>query len=184
MPTIFTIGHSNQKAAHFVELLEKYSIECVVDVRSKPYSRFHHFNREPLEKRLAELDIDYLYLGDDLGGHPEDKELYENERVVYERVAALRGFRREIRNVADKSGQVRLALMCSEENPEKCHRHPLLADALKKRGVKVVHLRRDGTSQDAESITEPVSSQMPLLELGGEDLSWNSPKRIRPRGKS
>ena len=184
MPTLFTIGHSNQKAADFIELLEQYSIECVVDVRSKPRSRFPYFNRGPLEKRLRELGIDYLYLGDHLGGHPDDDSLYRDGRVVYERVAALSGFRREIRNVADKSRQVRLALMCSEEDPAKCHRHPLLATALKKRGVKVIHLRRDGTCQDADSISEPVGPQMPLLELGGEDLSWKSPKRIRPRGTS
>lgn len=184
MPTLFTIGHSNHKADDFIDLLQKYSIECVVDVRSKPSSRFHHFKQKPLKERLGELGIDYLFVGDHLGGHPEDNTLYENGRVVYERVAALRGFRREVRNVANKSGKARLVLMCSEENPEECHRHPLLAEAFTKRGVKVVHLRRDGSCQDSESITEPVGQQMPLLEPGGEDLSWKSPKRIRPISKS
>ena len=184
MPTIFTIGHSNQKAADFVELLRKYSIECVVDVRSKPYSRFRHFNREPLEKRLGDLGIDYLFLGDDLGGHPEDKTLYANDRVVYERMTALSGFRREIRNVADRSREARLVLMCTEEDPAKCHRHPLLASALKKRSVRVVHVRRDGSCQEADSIAEPVGQQMPLLEPEGEDLEWISPKKIRPQNKS
>ena len=184
MPTLFTIGHSNQKAVDFVDLLQEYEIECVVDVRTKPYSRFRHFNRELLEERLRELSIDYVFRGEDLGGHPEDDTLYANGRVVYERVAALSGFRRQIRDLADKSAQARIALMCSEEDPAKCHRHPLLAVAFRKRGVKVVHLRRDGSCQDDESIVEPVDQQMPLLEPDGEDLSWKSPKRIRPRSKS
>ncbi|MYA51113.1 MAG: DUF488 domain-containing protein [Chloroflexi bacterium] len=182
MPTVFTIGHSNQPAAEFFALLTKHNIECLVDVRSNPYSRFRHFNREPLDDRLARLGIRYLYLGDSLGGHPNPDEFYVGGRVAYERVAALPEFRRGIGQVVDASEQQRLALMCTEEDPALCHRHPLLARMLVERDLEVLHIRRDGTVQDATQMVERVDLRMPLFESDGEDLTWVSPKRIR-RGR-
>ena len=182
MPTVFTIGHSNQPAAEFDALLEKHRIHCVVDVRSKPQSRFGQFNRKALETRLRGLSIGYLYLGDELGGHPDPDEFYEGGYVVYERVANLRPFRRGIGRVADESEQRCLALMCAEEDPAKCHRHPLLARMLVERGIEVLHLRRDGSVQDATKMAGEVDPRLPLFEPAGEDLTWRSPKQIRRRG--
>ncbi len=182
MPTIFTIGHSNQPADGFLALLRDHSIECVVDVRSKPYSRFRHFNRESLRRRLNNQGLDYLYLGSELGGHPEGDDFYESHRVAYERIAALPEFRRGIKQVIDESEQRRIALMCTEEDPAKCHRHPLLARTLLERGVTVLHLRRDGSIQDATTMIDPTSPQLPLFEPPGEDLTWRSPKIIRRSG--
>ena len=181
MCTVFTIGHSNQSANTFDSLLAMYRIEQVVDVRTKPYSRFRHFNREPLKKRLVDRGIDYLFLGDLLGGHPESDELYFNGRVAYQRVAALPGFRRGIKQVVAASEEHRLALMCTEEDPAKCHRHPLLASALLERNLRVLHVRRDGSIQAADSMTEQTNLQLPLFEPVGEDRTWHSPKRIRRR---
>ena len=179
MPTVFTIGHSNQPADEFVALLVNRDIEYLLDVRSRPNSRFHRFKREPLSWRLSTLGIYYLYVGDQLGGYPESADYYVDGRVAYERVAALRGFRLGIDRVVDLCEQHSLVLMCSQENPVDCHRHPLLASALIERGIEVLHLRRDGSVQDAAALTVQASQQMPLFELVGEDLTWRSPKRIR-----
>ena len=179
--TLYTIGHSTLPAADFDGLLKEQNIELLVDVRSKPYCRYRHFNREPLGARLHTKGIQYLYLGNQLGGHPASDRLYENGRVVYERIAASREFRRGIGRVVEETERNRLVLMCTEEDPTKCHRHPLLASALLERDLRVLHLRRNGSVQDAMHVIEPNSLQMPLLETVGEDLTWQSPKRIRPR---
>ena len=181
MPTVYTIGHSNQPADEFDALLLRQSIERVVDVRSRPRSRFGQFNGKALAKRLTGRGIEYLYLGDQLGGYPEPDALYDDGRVVYERVAALPHFRSGIKRVAKECEQQRMALMCAQEDPKVCHRHPLLASALLERGVEVLHLRRDGSVQDAATMTEQTSLQLPLLEPVGEDLTWRSPKRIPRR---
>ena len=181
--TVFTIGHSNQPAAEFLSLLKANGVELVVDVRSKPYSRYRHFKREALEERLAGLGIRYSYRGEELGGHPPGDEFYnEQGRVAYERLAGLRKFRRAIGKIVDDSEREVLALLCAEEDPAKCHRHPLLAVALLESGLRVIHLRRDGSVQDAEDMIGEGSQQLPLLEPVGEDAMWQSPKRIRPRG--
>ena len=164
-------------------LLKAQDIELVVDVRSKPYSRFRHFNRESLEERLTGLGIRYSHRGVELGGHPPEDEFYnEQGRVAYERLAASRKFRRAIGKIVEDSEQYTLVLMCAEEDPAKCHRHPLLAVALLENGLRVLHLRRDGSVQDAEGMIEQSSLQLPLVEPVGEDVMWQSPKRIRPRG--
>ena len=184
MTTVFTIGHSNQPAGSFDDLLIKQGIERLVDVRSKPRSRFGQFNRRALERRLPDLGISYLYLGDLLGGHPEEDEFYVNGRVVYERIASTREFRRGIKRVIQEGEKNRIVLMCAEEDPAECHRHPLLALALIESGVQVLHLRRNGTTHDASATIEQANAQLPLLEPVGEDLTWQSPKRIRPRSQN
>lgn len=52
---IWSIGHSNRDLDEFIAALEEAGIECVVDVRRRPTSRFERFSREPLAEALAEL---------------------------------------------------------------------------------------------------------------------------------
>ena len=183
IPTVYTIGHSNQPGAEFLGLLKAQEVALLVDVRSKPRSRFGQFNRKPLQDRLEAQGIRYLYMGDALGGHPPEDKFYNVKgRVAYERVAPLKEFRRGIKRIVEESEQQTLALMCAEEDPRKCHRHPLLASTLTDRGVRVLHLRRNGTVQDASELIDDDSLQLPLFEPTGEDVTWQSPKRIRPRG--
>ena len=73
MSTIYTVGHSNHPLEKFLALLSKHRIQLVVDVRSRPYSRFvPHFNRKALEETLRKEGIDYRFLGDKLGGKRPD----------------------------------------------------------------------------------------------------------------
>ena len=68
---IFTIGHSVIPPQRFIEILKTAGIETLVDVRSTPYSRrVPHANRENLQPTITREGIEYLYLGDYLGGMP------------------------------------------------------------------------------------------------------------------
>ena len=86
---VFTIGHSNHSLEHFIELLRAHEVDEVVDVRSAPYSRYApHFNRDELEDALEKVGVDYLFMGDELGGRPADRSCYDDTgRVVYDKVA-------------------------------------------------------------------------------------------------
>ena len=47
----YTIGHSNHTIDRFIDLLKKNGINCIVDVRSAPYSKYTvQFNKETIEK--------------------------------------------------------------------------------------------------------------------------------------
>src|SRR5215212_4520770 len=68
-PRIFTVGHSNQTVEHFLRLLQQHEVDVVVDIRSQPYSRFApQFNRESLKHDIRNAGIQYMFLGDELGG--------------------------------------------------------------------------------------------------------------------
>ena len=49
-----------------------------------------------------------------------------------------------IEKIYNLSNLRRVALMCSEENPAKCHRHHLIGKFLSGQGVSVIHIRHDG----------------------------------------
>jgi len=180
--TIFTIGHSNHSADAFDSLLAKHGIELLIDVRTKPASRWYpHFNMGKLRQRLGDLNIQYEHFPG-LGGHPPEKEFYDEDgRVVYERIAVTRVFKRDIKRAIEMSEGARLALMCAEGNPRDCHRHPFLARELDERGVEVLHICKDGSLEPANEMTDNTNQQMALFEGAGEDSTWRSPKRIRPR---
>lgn len=180
---IFTIGHSSHPIDTFISLLQRYDIQTLADVRSKPRSRWPHFSQNRLREALSQHASDYVYFGDELGGHPDVEELYDSEdHVVYERIASDRGFRRGIRRLVELAVETHLVIMCAEGKPEDCHRHPLLGRSLTERDVRVVHILRDGSTIDAQKVAESHSPQLSLFETPGEDLTWKSPKRI-PRRK-
>ena len=45
---IFTVGHSNHTIDYFLELLQAQNIDCLIDVRSMPASKYNpQFNQVP-----------------------------------------------------------------------------------------------------------------------------------------
>lgn len=145
-PHLYTVGHSNVPLDDFLRLLRQHHIEAVADVRTRPRSRYvPHFGAESLREALARCAIDYVPLGRELGGRPEGEEFYdERDRVRYGRLAASAAFRRGIERVLSGAASYRIALLCSEENPSRCHRHLLIGRVLRERGVAVSHIRGDG----------------------------------------
>ena len=65
---IWTIGHSNQPLETFIDLLQKYGVKQIYDVRTLPGSKkYPHFNKEELSKSLRQNGIGYQHLKN-LGG--------------------------------------------------------------------------------------------------------------------
>src|SRR5687767_12622011 len=92
--SVFTIGHSNHTPGRFFELLGIHSVTMIVDVRSKPYSRFNpSFNRETLEAALRGQRLVYSFLGRELGGRSNDPLSYENGQVQYRKMAESLDFK-------------------------------------------------------------------------------------------
>lgn len=147
MVTIYTVGHSNHSLERFLGLLERYRIELVVDVRSRPYSRYvPHFDQEILEEHLRSHGIAYRFLGDKLGGRPEGEAFRrEDGEVDYERWRGSALFQEGIEEVITLGEQFRLTLLCGEEDPNRCHRKLLIGPALREKEVEILHIRGDGS---------------------------------------
>lgn len=162
-PVIFTIGHSNVPAERIVELLKRYGIEVLVDVRSIPYSRHNpQFNREAFQRLLEAAGIQYVYEGRDLGGRPEDPDCYDDGHVRYDRIATKPWYQAGIDRLIEMALQHSVAILCSEEDPLQCHRHNLIAQTLLERGVVVWHIRGDGRIEQAR-LNVPQVQQLALF---------------------
>lgn len=164
---IFTIGYGNQSQEALIDNLAKLAISYVVDVRSSPFSRFKpEFSREPLAKSLKDRQIKYVFMGDLLGGRPEDEDCYVSGKVDYARVREKDFFTRGIGRLQKAHEQgIAVCLLCSEGQPEQCHRSKLIAAALIDAGIEVTHILPDGSLQSqAEVMTKLTSGQASLFE--------------------
>lgn len=156
---IYTIGHSNKTGQDLINSLNKYQIDTVVDVRSFPHSRFvPQFNQKKLSETLSNYGIDYKFLGTYLGGRPKDPTCYKNgtfpegkadylEIVDYEEVAKRDFYRQGIQQLLDIAKHHKIAILCSEENPNRCHRKHLITKTLIELGITINHIRGDGVLQ-------------------------------------
>jgi uncharacterized protein (DUF488 family) len=149
---LYTIGHSNHEFARFVELLRNAGVTAVADVRSQPFSqRYPQFNRPQLQAGLADADLVYAFLGEELGGRPRDSSLYDVEgRLRYERVRQTAFFQRGLDRLENALDSFAVALLCSEEDPIICHRGLMIAPALVERQILPNHLRGDGALETTE----------------------------------
>jgi len=139
---IFSIGHSNQPAEELVARLQGAEVHTVVDCRSAPYSAYTtQFNREEVAATLLAAGIRYVYAGEELGGKPAGE-----EHPDYEQMAQRPTFRQGLARLRTPAGQP-MCLLCSEEDPRKCHRSLLIGHELLQLGVDVRHLRRDGREE-------------------------------------
>ena len=141
-PVVFTIGHSTRSLQEFIALLQPHGIELVVDVRTMPRSRRNpQFNRETLPQSLQASGIGYEHAAA-LGGLRRPRAHSINDAW---RNSSFRGyadymqtaeFAAAIEGLAETARRKRLAVMCAEAVPWRCHRS-LIADALIARGLSV-----------------------------------------------
>jgi uncharacterized protein (DUF488 family) len=168
---ILTIGYGLRDVGELVALLRRYEVEYVGDVRSAPYSRRRpEFSREALEQVLRTAEFRYVFLGDTLGGRPDDPDCYDADgHVDYDRCRMSPSFAAGIERVetAHRKGH-RLALLCSESRPTDCHRSKLLAEMLVERGVPVSHIDEHGLLVEHAEIAARLRG--PQLSLGAGGL--------------
>ena len=121
-------------------------IEVLVDIRSNPVSRFARFaNKAKMPPLLEAEGVEYRWMGDTLGGKPEDSSFYnEKGRPDFEKMRTTSGFREGIAELAELAQEKLVAIMCAEEDPTGCHRTLLVAPELQELGFHIVHVRAKG----------------------------------------
>ena len=139
--TIYTIGHGRHPFAYFLELLRKFDIEFVCDVRSVARSRWPQFNGAVLQSLLNENGIGYEHL----------PEAGAKRKPTPDELAS------GIARIIEIASELRTVMMCSESQPlskhkiprANCHRVGLLSPMLKAKGVsRIIHILPDGTSAE------------------------------------
>jgi uncharacterized protein (DUF488 family) len=167
-PALFTIGHSTRPIDDFVGLLKAHGVERLVDVRTVPRSRRNpQFGIETLARSLAESGVEYVHMPS-LGGFRHARRDSTNTGWRNE---TFRGyadymdtpeFEHALQELIVASRERRIAIMCAEAVPWRCHRS-LISDALTARGVTVKHLGL-GSVQDHR--------MTPFAKLDGMKVSY------------
>ena len=154
MKELFTIGHSNHSLDFFLELLLSHQLSTIADVRSSPYSKYSpHFNKDVLDSVLRNANIDYTFLGRELGAQRSENDCYIEGQAKYDRIAHLPAFRRGLETVLQEVDHNRVALLCAESDPITCHRTILICRELKRicPDLKITHILGDGTEEQQEA---------------------------------
>jgi uncharacterized protein (DUF488 family) len=175
---IFTIGHSNHSAEFFLELLRAHTINCIVDVRSVPASRFSpQFGKARLASFLKENGIEYLHFGEEFGARRTNPEQLDEEgRVDFEKVRATAAFKSGVARLQKGVDHgFRIALMCAEADPLSCHRFAMISGALEESGFDVQHILKDKSlvSNPAleKQMLDRLSKKLKGIPLFGGDFS-------------
>jgi uncharacterized protein (DUF488 family) len=146
LATLYTIGHSTRTIEELIAALQAHGIQTLVDIRAFPISRrLPQFNRESLEKSLAEAGIRYVWMKA-LGGYRK-KILDESPNIAlrndsfrnYADYMPSAEFENAMAELISLAGNERKAYMCAERLYFRCHRM-LVSDWLVAHGHKVLHI--------------------------------------------
>lgn len=162
---IFTIGHGTWALDGMVEMLRGHGVSHLVDIRTSPYSSHQpEFSRAALEKAAGRKGFVYVYMGDQLGGRPNQADCYTETKVDYAKLCQKDFFKRGIARLLESREQgLTVCLLCAEGQPAECHRTLLVGRALNDAGVAVEHFLPNGSTQtQAQVLAEPPSAQLGL----------------------
>jgi ATP-dependent DNA helicase RecQ len=171
---IYTIGYGARSLEQFLATLQHYQIAYLIDVRSAPYSKFKpEFAKTPLEQALKAAGIRYVYMGDTLGGRPDDPACYTDGKVDYAKVQQTERYQQGIGRLHRAfAQQQRVALMCAEGKPEECHRAQLIGVTLTEQAIPVLHIDEHEQPQSQRAVLARTSNgQLALASLTTPDDS-------------
>ena len=151
---LYTIGHSNLTLEDFLSLLNTHCVNCVVDVRSVPASSHNpQFNQEPFGWFLREKNIDYQFLGKELGARRMDC-INQDGQVDFERAIHTTMFQEGVNKLMRLLDTKTVTLMCSEAEPLECHRFALVARNFHEHGMEVFHILKDASVVSHHSLEQ------------------------------
>lgn len=175
-----TIGHSTRPLAEFIRLLHIHGVTRVVDVRSVPRSRHNpQFNKETLPHALEQAGVGYIHLAG-LGGLRHARRDSPNQGW---RNASFRGyadymqtpeFAQGLDDLMRLARHDRIALMCAEAVPWRCHRS-LIADALLVRGIPTADILSP-TRRQVHTLT-------PFAKVEGTRITYPAAEAEPPKMK-
>lgn len=177
---VYAVGHSTRPVAAFIDILRAHDVDTLVDIRTIPKSRHNpQFNGNDLALSLCSAGIGYIHLKE-LGGL---RRAVKGSKNTGWRNASFRGFADYMQTEEFGAGLERLvrlaerrrvAIMCAEGNPFRCHRS-LVADALTVRGGKVIHIASRGEGRP-HRLT-------PFARVSGTSLSYPA-EAAEPRART
>ena len=177
---IYTIGYGARQVDELLAVLQAHQIQYLLDVRTSPYSSYKpEFSKNALQTFLEANEIRYLFMGESLGGQPDDPACYTDGKVDYDRLARQPSYLAGIERLHKASSQgQRAVLMCSEGKPENCHRSKLIGQTLTSQGLEVLHIDEQDALISQKEVLLRLTGGQPSL-FGDDFFSFTSRKRYR-----
>lgn len=176
---IYTIGHSNYTMERLIDMLEYYNINCVVDIRGTPYSKYNiQFDKETIRYTLTNAGFVYIYMGKELAAKRIRKNSYNNEGYSnFEEVIKEEEFKRgveRLKNGCEKG--YKIILLGAMQDPIRCHRSILVGRELVKNDFDVKHILYDYSIVTQDDIEEMLLNKYfsNRNQITIEDLTGNS----------
>lgn len=178
MKDIYTIGYSCFKIDRFINVLKKYKITSLIDVRSNPNSKFYKdYDKSNLETFLKSHGIIYRNYKEEFGARQEDSKYYKNGYLDFKEYTKSDSFLEGVRKVeAGMNLDYVFVFMCAEKDPSMCHRNIMVAREFYKLGYNIKNILSDETFESQESIEQRLVNQYfpnrNQLSLFSDNLSW------------
>lgn len=154
-PRFFTLGHSTHPIGEFIKILKSYKLKLLVDVRKIPKSRHNpQFWGDKLAESLESENIQYVYIPELGGRRPVKKDSVNRgwrspSFQAYADHMQTDEFKKGLKRLISLSRRKKLAIMCAEAVPWRCHRR-LISDALLVHGHKVLDIYNKSTAKPHE----------------------------------
>jgi uncharacterized protein (DUF488 family) len=178
---IYTIGHSNYEIEKLIDMLKYYNINCVVDIRGIPYSKYNiQYNKEAIAKTLKEEGFLYIYMAKEFAANRENRISYNKEGYCdFEKVITEKEFLYGVARLKIGCAKgYKIVLLGAMQDPIRCHRSILLGRTLRKEGFNVKHILDDYTIASQENIEENLlnkyfinRNQLTIDSLLGDSLN-------------
>jgi uncharacterized protein (DUF488 family) len=132
--------------------------------------RVRAFSHPAFEKLLLAEQLEYLFLGEELGGRPDDSDAYRSDGLVnYQARRKSYAFQAGISRLLEELEGRSVAMMCAEEDPLECHRFLMVCPELTKRGISPLHIRKGSRIEKQEEAENRL-----LADTGFEAVAANT----------
>jgi len=178
---IYTLGHSNYSLERLIDMLKHFDINCVVDIRGTPYSKYNvHFDKETIKYSLTKAGFTYIYMAEEFAAKRINKISYNSEGYSdFEKVVQEEAFKRGVERLKNGINKgYRIVLLGAMQDPIRCHRSILVGRELEKLGFNVMHILDDYSIKDQKYIDErvldkyfPDRNQITIDALLGNSMS-------------
>ena len=154
---VYTLGHSNYPFDKFIEILKKYNINCVVDIRAIPYSKYNtQYNKEFFQNNLKKLGYTYIYMADEFGAKRKTKESYNSQGYAdFDKVILEKDFKRGVERLKVGCNKgYKIVLLGAMQEPIRCPRAILVGRQLVKEGFDVKYIMHEGNLKTQNDLEE------------------------------
>ncbi|MCQ4045892.1 DUF488 family protein [Streptantibioticus rubrisoli] len=144
LPGLWSTGYEGRTIESFVAALVEAEVQAVVDVRLTPISRKPGFSKTRLSVALADVGIAYRHLRE-LGNPKDNRAPFWEGRLAEGRS----GFRRVLQSaeantqldeLVELAQRSRVAVLCFEQDEDRCHRQVVLEAVRERADVPVANL--------------------------------------------